>query len=112
MSDYKIGDDVVSIGDSSELSCMWRKDGEVVTITKIRYCPACGCQSLNVNDRPYKGYVSDIPNHLLECSCGYTSEVGNVGWGRSYLFAPLQTKSEEEDMNEAIEEALSQPAFQ
>ena len=55
--------------------------------------------------------INYMENYRGELHLGFEETNQNACY-RHDGFAPLQTKSEEEDMNEAIEEALSQPAFQ
>jgi len=106
MSNFHIGQEVVTLSNSVTRSSQYRKKGEIVTVTAMKSCPKCPASFVNVNHREHIG-----PTPQTVCDCGYES-VEKKGWSFISEFAPLQTKSEEEDMNEAIEEALSQPAFQ
>ena len=111
MSDFKIGDEVVTKGDSTPRSAMFRKNEEIVTVTGVQYCPCCGSQKINVNNRSFYYTASDIRGYFV-CSCRHIITCGNVGWAGSFRFAPLQTASEESDMEQSIKEAFEKELFE
>ncbi len=103
MSNFHIGQECVTLASSNRI-----KEGTIVTILQARKS-TCNCSGseYDIGDRDGNIWVRG-------CSiCGGSDHVAtDVIWWHESEIAPLQTKSEEEDMNEAIEEALSQPAFQ
>jgi len=111
LSNFHIEQEIVSFTDSKPDHALFRKKGEIVSVTKIMYCPMCGDQKVNVNNRPFTDYDPNIPNHIFVCRCEYRMNVGNIGWASGRHFAPLQTASEESDMEESIKEALEKPLF-
>lgn len=111
MSNFHIGQEVVCInphgtGNRKHPGDVLKK-GAIYKINALR-SNTCSCKYIMVDVGIKTAATVD------ECTfCGNMDvKTDDTRWFADYRFAPLQTKSEEEDMNEAIEEALSQPAFQ
>lgn len=106
MSNFKIGQEVICVDDRGAV----RSDGEhsglqkgvIYRVQSIRMCN-CGNVTIAV------GIYNDCTNQRCgRCDIEYNS----FDWYfRSSRFAPLQTNSEEADMNEAITEVFERELF-
>lgn len=107
MCNFKIGQDVVTLIDSSIRLSQFLKKNEIVTVTKMSSCEHCGVVLINVNNRP--AILSDYG--VIRCVCGNLIKHFGFGWTISKHFAPLQTDSEEADMTEALKEVFQREIF-
>lgn len=108
MCNFHIGQEVVTLNDSNDMSAQYLKKGEIVTITRLSSCSNCGAVDVNVNNRP----TTEFEYEDVLCKCKAPSLHFGFGWSRSENFAPLQTDSEEADMNAAIEEVMNRELFE
>jgi len=105
MSNFHIGEEAVLLIDGDKL-----KKGSVVEIRAAQNC-TCNCGGVLYDVGDYRDWFN-TSGFCTVCGTAETFPRTNKIWFHQTELSKLQTKSEEEDMNEAIEEALSQPAFQ
>lgn len=107
MSRFYVGQEVITLCDKRPNGSMELKKGEIVTVTRLGSCPHCQFTLINVNNRPCK---NNSPMGL--CKCGSAIPTYGFGWAGPETFAPLQTASEESDMEQSIKEALEKELFE
>jgi len=103
MCNFRIGQEVVAIRDHSLKFFM---KGQIFTIIGLSEAKCfCGDALVNI------GYRSSNTGQICN-DCGHVwQNVNGDTWFSHTAFAPLQTDSEEADMNEAIAEVMERELY-
>lgn len=113
MCNFRIGQEVVCINAKGtttrdlEISS-GLKENKIYSITQLYQSPCCGIICVGVGIIKPHGV-----SNMSICVCGGTNTDNNTEWTFLHTrFAPLQTDSEEADMNEALAEISQREIFE
>ena len=100
MNKFKVGDKVIALTNPQSEGGQFRVKGQTYTVEAIQYCHACGCQNINIGEKP-------VFNSLyIQCSCGSKQPHNNLGWTNSKYFAPI------DNLENIMEEAIANEDYE
>jgi len=99
---FSIGEKVVALIHRPDSLCQDRIKGKTYIVLAIRYCSACGNQTINIGtSKP------SINSGTVTCRCGASNLNNGLSWTRADNFAPLECK-EESNENKAVNQLLKE----
>ena len=108
MSNFRIGQEIVCEQEDTDQNGIVKN--EIYTVLAIR-ASLCRCKNVII-DVGVEREQDPIWAGKITCKlCGCIADWGYIRWYGEYRFVPLQTASEESDMEQSIKEALEKTLF-